>query len=198
MSKQWIITTEKYLDQTEIAALRKVIEKAKLYSQSRGRQRGVRDHAIIELALGTGLRVAEISDLKIEDLHLRREASLIVRSGKGGKMREVRFSSRLKDIIKDYLDYRDSNSDYLFYTGHSDKMSVSALQQVFKKYAREAGLSEKYSIHCCRHSYAVNLFAASGYNLKLVQHQLGHASITTSSVYLSVQNEQLNDAVEKL
>jgi site-specific recombinase XerD len=198
MSKQWIITTEKYLDQAEIAQLRKVIEKAKLYAQSHGRQRGVRDHAIIELALGTGLRVSEISDLKVEDLHLKREASLIVRSGKGGKMREVRFSSRLKDIIKDYLNYRDSTSEYAFYTGHSDKMSVSALQQVFKKYAREAGLSEKYSIHACRHSYAVLLFAASGYNLKLVQHQLGHASITTSSVYLSVQNEELNEAVEKL
>lgn len=198
MSKQWIITTEKFLDQAEMALLRKIIEKAMLYAKSRGRQRGVRDHAIIELALGTGLRVSEISDLRIEDLHLKREASLIVRCGKGGKMREVRFSSRLKEIIKDYLEYRESNSEYLFYTGHSDKMSVSALQQVFKKYAQEAGLSEKYSIHACRHSYAVALFAASGYNLKLVQHQLGHASITTSSVYLSVQNEQLNEAVEKL
>lgn len=198
MSKQWIITTEKYLDTTEIAQLRKVIEKAKLYAQSRGRQRGVRDHAIIELALGTGLRVSEISDLKVEDLTLKREASLIVRSGKGGKMREVRFSSRLKDIIKDYLDYRDSNSEYVFYTGHSDKMSVSALQDVFKKYAKEAELSEKYSIHACRHSYAVALFAASGYNLKLLQRQMGHASITTSSVYLSVQNEELYEAVEKL
>jgi site-specific recombinase XerD len=127
-----------------------------------------------------------------------REASLIVRCGKGGKMREVRFSSRLKDIIKDYIDYRDSNSEYLFYTGHSDKMSNSALQQVFKKYAREAGLSEKYAIHCCRHSYAVNLYSASGHNLKIIQRQLGHASITTSSVYLSVQEEELTEAVEKL
>ncbi|MDZ7796962.1 MAG: tyrosine-type recombinase/integrase [Candidatus Marinimicrobia bacterium] len=173
MSKTWIITTEKYLNATEIAKLRKVIEKAKLYAKSRGRQRGVRDHAIIELALGTGLRVSEISELKVEDLTLKREASLIVRNGKGGKMREVRFSSRLKDIIKEHLDYRDSNSEYVFYTGHSDKMSVSALQQVFKKYAREAGLSEKYSIHACRHSYAVSLFAASGYNLKLLQRQMG-------------------------
>lgn len=198
MSKIWIITTEKYLDSEEIAKLRKVIEKAKLYAQSRGRQRGVRDHAIIELALGTGLRVSEISDLKVQDVTLKREASLIVRSGKGNRMREVRFSSRLKDILKSYLEYRENKSEYVFYTGHSDKMSVSALQDVFKKYAKEAGLSEKYSIHCCRHSYAVALFAASGYNLKLVQHQLGHASITTSSVYLSVQNEQLNEAVEKL
>ena len=198
MSKQWIITTEKYLDATEIAQLRKVIEKAKLYAQSRGRQRGVRDHAIIELALGTGLRVSEISDLKIEDLHLKREASLIVRSGKGNRMREVRFSSRLKDILKSYLDYRESNSEYVFYTGHSDKMSVSALQDVFKKYAREAGLSEKYSIHACRHSYALTIYKASGHNLRVVQTQLGHASISTSAVYLSAVDDDIIEAVEKL
>ena len=198
MSKQWIITTEKFLDKEEIAKLKEVIEKAMLYAKSRGRQRAVRDHAIIELALGTGLRVSEISNLKIEDLNLRREASLIVRCGKGGKMREVRFSSRLKDIIKDYLDYRDSNSEYVFYTGHSDKMSVSALQDVFKKYAREAGLSEKYSIHACRHSHALAIYKASGHNLRVLQAQLGHASISTSAVYLSAVDDDIKEAVEKL
>jgi len=50
----------------------------------------------------------------------------------------------------------------------------------------------------CKYTYKVNLFSASGHNLKIIQRQLGHASITTSSVYLSVQEEELNEAVEKL
>ena len=77
-------------------------------------------------------------------------------------------------------------------------MSVSVLQDVFKKYAREAGLSEKYSIHACRHSHALAIYKASGHNLRVVQTQLGHASISTSAVYLSAVGDDIIEAVEKL
>jgi len=77
-------------------------------------------------------------------------------------------------------------------------MSISAIQIVFKKMARKTGLSRRYSIHSLRHTHATELYKASGYNLRLVQQQLGHSNITTTSVYAAVMNKDLEKAVENL
>jgi site-specific recombinase XerD len=69
---------------------------------------------------------------------------------------------------------------------------------VFKKLARLAGISKHHSIHSLRNTYTTNLYRASGYNLRLVQKQLGHSNITTTTVYSDVISKDLEDAVEKL
>ena len=196
---KWTMTNEKFLDEQEIKQLQQAIEKAMLYAKKKGRQLAVRDYTILELALGTGLRVSEISNLKVDDLNLKKgQNSLIVRHGKGDKIRQVRFSSRLKDIIVGYLDYRDKDSEYLFYSERQEKMTTSAIQRVFKKWAKKAGLLERYSIHSLRHTYATMLYRSSDYNLRMVQKQLGHSSPSISAIYIDVIDEDLEDAVEKL
>ena len=149
--------------------------------------------------MGTGLRVSEMANLKVEDIHFRKgQNSLTVRDGKGSKDRVVAFNNRLKSLIQEYFDYRFSKSPYLFYSERGDKMTRFGISKVFKKMALEAGLSSHHSIHTLRHTYATNLYKASGYNLRLVQKQLGHSNITTTTVYSDVLSKDLEDAVENL
>jgi len=122
---------------------------------------------------------------------------LIVRHGKGDKSRVVKFSSKLKILILEYIDYRDKDSEYLFPSERQNYMSSNGIQKVFKKWAKQAGLPARYSIHSCRHFYATALLKVSK-NLRLVQMQCGHASPQTTTVYAQVLDEEIDEAVEKL
>ena len=196
---RWILTHEKYLDEAQVAQLRTVIEEAMLRGRRRGFYLPVTDYTILELALGTGLRVSEISDLKVSDLNLKKGQNLlIVRHGKGGSMRQVKFSSKLTLILQNYLNYRNRNTEHVFYSERQDKMTISAIQRIFKKYAKKAGLPQHYSIHCLRHTYGTLLYKRSGHNLRMVQKQLGHNSPVTTAVYADIFDEDLEDALENL
>ena len=198
MSSQWIMSFEKLMSETEVKALRAVLEAGAIVAKSKAHQGPVRDQCIVELALKTGLRVSEISQLKLEDIDLKRGGnSLIVRHGKGDKSRVVKFSSKLKILILEYIDYRDKDSEYLFPSERQNYMSSNGIQKVFKKWAKQAGLPARYSIHSCRHFYATALLKVSK-NLRLVQMQCGHASPQTTTVYAQVLDEEIDEAVEKL
>ncbi len=192
----WTLDPGKFLAPDEVRLLRKTLSDAATVARARGAQAAVRDQLIIELGLGTGLRVSEISNLKVDDLYLKKgQNTLHVRNGKGGKPRTVQFSAGLKNLIRGYLDYRKSGSDYLFSSQRNPRMSPSGLQQVFKRWAAKAGLPKRYSIHSLRHSYATRLHKASGYNLRLVQKQLGHSSVSTTQVYADVLSEDVTKAL---
>ncbi len=196
---QWIVTPDKFLTDDESKRLRKACEEAAIIAKSKGNQMAVRNRLIIELALGTGLRVSELANLKVEDIHIRKgQNSLTVNNGKGGKDRVVGFNNKLKLLTQEYLDYRISRSPYLFPSERGDKMTRFGIGGVFKTMAAKAGLNPKHSIHTLRHTYATNLYKASGYNLRMVQKQLGHSSITTTTVYSDVLNQDLTDALENL
>ena len=138
--------------------------------------------------------------MKIDDLHLGKgQNTLIVRNGKGGKDRVIGFNSKLKSLIQEYLDYRVNESPYLFHSERGEKMTRFGIGRVFKTIAEKTGVvAPHHSIHSLRHTYATNLYKASGYNLRLVQKQLGHSSITTTSVYSDVINKDLDEALENM
>ena len=183
----------------ESKKLRRMCEEAAIIAKSKGNQLAVRNRLIIEMALGTGLRVSELANLKIGDIHIRKgQNSLIVNNGKGDKDRVVGFNNKLKTLIQEYLDYRKSMSSYLFASERGEKMTRFGVGRVLKTMAAKAGLDSKHSIHTLRHTYATNLYKASGYNLRMVQKQLGHSSITTTTVYSDVLNQDLTDALENL
>ena len=176
LTMNWILTPDKFLTEEEIQKLRKTCREAATVAKSRGVQAPVRDALIIEFALGTGLRVSEMANLNVEDLYLKRgQSSIHVKNGKGGKDRVVDIGLNLKKRIREFLDYRTRDSSYLFPSERGERMTRSGIQQVFKKWAKKAGISARYSIHSLRHTYATNLYKASGYNLRLVQRQLGHS-----------------------
>ena len=197
MAKQWLITPDKYLSTSETKQLTKTIDDAAILAKSKGRFAPVRDNAIIHLALGTGLRVSELTSLKVDHIHFKRGSNqIVVYKGKGDKNRIVTINNNLKSIIQQYMDYHPSV--YLFPSERGEQLTRSGIQQIFKKWANKAGLPQRYSIHSLRHTYATNLYKASGYNLRLVQKQLGHSSISTTQVYADTFDEDLEIAVEKL
>lgn len=196
---QWIVSPEKYLAEDEVCRLRRTLRDASALARSKGSQAPVRDQLIIELGLGTGLRVSELAHLKVEDLYLKKgQNSLLVRNGKGGKAWVVQFGARLKQLVKQYLEYHKSNSAYLFPSQRRRRMTSSGLQLTFKRWARKAGLPRRYSIHSLRHTYAVRLYKVSSYNLRLVQKQLGHSSVSTTQIYAAVVDSDVDQAVANL
>ena len=199
MPKQWIITPDKYLSELEIKKLITTLNNASTLAKSKGNIAPVRDSAIIQFAIGSGLRVAELSNLKTEHLHFQRGSNqIVVYNGKGNKDRIVTINNKLKKLIQEYINYLQPKSEYLFPSERGEQLTRSGIQQIFKKWAKLAGLPQRFSIHSLRHTYATNLYKASGFNLRLVQKQLGHSNISTTQVYADTFDEDLENAVEKL
>jgi len=188
---------------------KKLLETARCRAETakvRGHKVPVRDYFIIDLALSTGLRVMEIARLNCGDVFFQdNTSSLLVRNGKGGKKRLVRFNGFLKHHFLEYLQWKQSvdestgSGDPLFLSSNTrSHMSMRALQKVFKRTAARAGLSPHFSFHCLRHTYACHLYKASGYNLRLVQKQLGHSSIQITEVYADVMEPDIQGALTRL
>jgi len=202
----WVLDRSKYLSRREakwlIKTARHLAETGLLYDH----KTPVRDYFIIHLALETGLRVMEIAQLNCGDIHIdEKTGSLIVRKGKGGKKRLVRFNSKFKRHYDEYLKWKQDGdeligpNDPLLRSSHTGgHMTSRALEKAFKRVAAKANLPKHYSIHCLRHTYACQLYKASGYNLRLVQKQLGHSNSRTTEVYADVMNPDLAKSLEKL
>ena len=195
----WIMTPDKFLSDKEHKTLMKTLEDSAEVAAMKGRKKPIRDCMIIDLALNSGLRVSEISNLKVDDLHITKgNSQIFVRDGKGRKSRLVMISKDLRRSIKKFLTTQLAMNSYLFKTERSSKMSSTAIQKVFKFWAKKAGLPSNHSIHSCRHTYAVRLYKSSGNNLRLVQKQLGHSSVSTTQVYADVVDSDTQEAVDKL
>ena len=110
----------------------------------------------------------------------------------------VQFGVGLKNILLEYLEYRDTESEYLFASERQEFMSVSALQKVFKKAALAADLPTRYSFHTLRHTFCTMLYKASGYNLRLVSLMAGHSSPNTTAVYAAVVNPDIEKAFQEM
>ena len=202
---QWTLRASKFLTTKEIRKLRERLTKRKEIAERKGNRVAVRDWFVIDLALSTGLRVQEIADLKCGDISANDNLCyLFVNNGKGHKKRVVCFNGDFKKHFLDYLQWKQkigegtNQEDPLIVSsnthGHLTKM---ALQQVFYRSAKRAGI-QGHSIHHLRHTYASHLYKASGFNLRLVQKQLGHSSIKTTEVYADVFSEDMEKALERL
>ncbi|MFC1555288.1 tyrosine-type recombinase/integrase [candidate division KSB1 bacterium] len=195
---QWTLTPDKYLNEEEVKRLTKVCSDASDLAERRGYWIAVRDWMIIDLTLNTGLRVQEVSDLKVSNLFLNyNESSLVVESGKGGKRRVVRFGPKTKTHLKKYLESQEPSSQFLFCSSRGEKLTRSALQKIFKKWAKRAELPSHHSFHSMRHYHACHLYKISKNNLRLVQQQLGHASVNTTTVYAQVMDEDAEEAFNR-
>ncbi len=205
-SFNWVLDPGKCLSKREAG---KLLRTAKLSAEkaiTKGHRIAYRDYFIINLAISTGLRVMEMAQLNCGDLYLDGKAFFVlVRKGKGNKRRLVQISHQLEKHCQEYLMWKqaigeptDSIAPLILSSNTKHYMTTRALQNVFKKIAARGNLSPHYSIHCLRHTYACLLYKASNYNLRLVQKQLGHASIKTTQVYADVMAPDAARAVERL
>ena len=201
--RKWTLDRQKFLSEVEVKKLRRVVEDKALADLQKGRTTWPRFWMVIDLAIGAGLRVSEIANLKVDNLYLNTREPRMRVTGKGNRTRDVFISRDLMKHLSDFLEWKkvmnestDSNA-YLLMSSHDKPYSTRTLQYAFKVSLKEAGLPSYYSIHACRHSYGTYLYQKTK-NLRLVQKQLGHSSITTTTVYADVPLEETLEAVNGL
>ncbi|MES1042576.1 tyrosine recombinase XerS [Peribacillus simplex] len=164
-----------------------------------------RDFAILSLFLGSGIRVNELSNLRLRDLDFEGKQIHVLR--KGGKKDVVAVSPPSMQDIKDYLAvrterYRGSNDDtaYVFLTrvnNGATPLSNRAIEALVKKYTKAFKSNKSMSPHKLRHTYGTNLMEQSG-DIHLLMTQLGHTSTTTAALYTNPEQEKAKKAAKKL
>ena len=144
-------TAPKWLTKREQYALVRAVQKANR----------PRDEALIVLMLHTGLRVGEVSNLRLGDMAISpRKGEIIVRGGKGDKFRTVPLNSNVRNALKAYLSARPSvNHDYLFVRQKGKRLRPPGIYYLVKKYGYEARI-ENISPHTLRHTFGKNLVDA--------------------------------------
>ena len=144
----------------------------------------LKHRAILTLTYSAGLRLNEVSNLKITDVDSKRMMLRIVQA-KGFKDRYGVLSPVALDLLRDYWK-RYRPSIYLFQAKNKQPLSCRTIQQVFKNSLCKAGIQKQVGIHSLRHSFATHLME-QGVSLPIIQQLLGHKSLKTTSVYLHVQ-----------
>ncbi len=155
---------------------------------------GARDLAVLELLYSTGMRVGELSGLKVKDLDL---ANAIVRVfGKGSKERIVPVGSKAVDAAGAYLAVRTQDSEWLFTNDKGGQLDQRMVRFLVDKQVKAACLSKNISPHSLRHSFATHLLN-HGADLRSVQELLGHSNLTTTQIYTHVTTERLKEIYKK-
>ena len=155
---------------------------------------GLRDRTMIELMYASGLRVSELVTLKTVYLSLD-EGALRV-TGKGSKERLVPFGAEAHAWVRRYLAeargaiLKGQSSDALFVTARGGPMTRQMFWTLIKNHARKAGIDAPLSPHTLRHAFATHLLN-HGADLRAVQMLLGHADISTTTIYTHVARERL-------
>jgi site-specific recombinase XerD len=149
-----------------------------------GAVRNLKWRTVIMTIYATGLRVSEVTRLKVGDIDSQRMA-LRVEQGKGQKDRFVMLSPRLLDHLRDY--WRVGRPQPWLFPGHHGigHLSVSAVQLVCQQARRDAGIQKAVTPHLLRHTFATHLLEA-GCDLRTIQVMMGHRSLSTTAIYLRV------------
>ena len=167
-----------------------------LHSPNTGQVLGLRDRAMLELMYATGLRISEIINLKLEDLHLT--MGTLQTLGKGHKERIVPVGDEAIKWINRYLEearpklLKQKRSNYLFLNFHGNNLTRQGVWKKLKPEVRKAGIQKNITPHTLRHSFATHILE-NGADLRIVQELLGHADISTTQIYTHLSNKQLAD-----
>jgi site-specific recombinase XerD len=181
----------KSLDRKQWHRLERIVEQAK------GIQ-GIRNRCIILLLYHTGLRAGELAALFLSDITLgERSGQVIVRRGKGNKVRRIPINADARAVIRDYLQVRPSCERQNFLIGQrGEPLSANAIYDIVVKYGRLAGLDE-VTPHTLRHTFARTLLA-SGTSINDVADLLGHSSLDTTRIYTKASETDLAIVVARL
>lgn len=162
-----------------------------------------RDLAIISLILATGLRIAEVASINLDDLTMKDRIVRVVR--KGNKEKLIDFSLRAAEDLERYIAIRDSryqpnkSQKALFLTNQQkpgQTMTKRAMQDLIEKYAKAFGKS-LLTAHKLRHSFATRYYAKYG-DLAKLQELMGHSDIKTTMIYTHVLNDELKATIDEI
>lgn len=155
---------------------------------------GLRDRAIFELMYATGLRVSEVVNLRMDQLHLT--LNLLQVTGKGDKERIVPISPQAVDWVQQYLTrsrprlVRMQPPATVFVNFHGATLTRQGIWKNLKAYIDAIGITKNVTPHTLRHSFATHLLE-NGADLRVVQELLGHADISTTQIYTHLSNQKL-------
>lgn len=162
---------------------------------------GERNRAIIETLYSCGLRVSELTTLKISDLFF--DEGFIKVTGKGDKQRFVpigpltqKYINLYKDHVRDYMKIEAAFKDILFLNRRGRQLSRAMIFTIVKSLGEKAKIQKKISPHSFRHSFATHLLE-NGADLRSIQMMLGHESITTTEIYMHVDKTHLNNVMRQ-
>ncbi|WP_121811919.1 site-specific tyrosine recombinase XerD [Mucilaginibacter kameinonensis] len=162
---------------------------------------GMRNKAILETLYGSGLRVSELTELKLSNLYL--DIEFIKVTGKGNKERLVPIGSEAIKALKLWIEnvrvhnpIKKGEEDYVFLNRRGTRLSRQIIFLTIKDLVEIVGLKKKISPHTFRHSFATHL-VEGGADLRAVQEMLGHESITTTEIYTHLDREYLKSTINQ-
>jgi integrase/recombinase XerD len=154
----------------------------------------VRNYHIVALLLNTGLRISELTNIKLTDIFLGKNKLRVI--GKGNKQRIIPINEVAIEIIQDAIKNRENygyalnvlESQYLFLSKKSEKLDTGTIERIFNKY------SNKITPHVARHVFATN-FLESGGDIRSLQQILGHSNLSTTSIYTHPSESSLMNSM---
>jgi integrase/recombinase XerD len=186
LTAKQMLRVPKTLSEAQVEAL--------LHAPEVGEPLGLRDRAMLELMYASGLRVSELVGLRTFELSLPDQVLRV--QGKGSKERLLPFGDVAADWLRPYLAearpaiLAGQLSEDLFVTARGARMTRVMFWVLVKKYAQRAGITAPLSPHTLRHAFATHLLN-HGADLRVVQLLLGHADISTTTIYTHVARERL-------
>ncbi|KOR95122.1 site-specific tyrosine recombinase XerD [Geobacillus stearothermophilus] len=163
---------------------------------------GLRDKAMLELLYATGMRVSELVQLNLSDVHLT--MGFVRCYGKGRKERIVPIGRMAIEALAHYLErgrpqlvnLRRRATEALFLNHYGQRLTRQGFWKILKRLAKEAGIEKELTPHTLRHSFATHLLE-NGADLRAVQELLGHADISTTQMYTHVTKTRLKDVYKQ-
>ncbi len=159
---------------------------------------GHRNRAIIEMFFSCGLRVSELTNLKLSDLYLKERFIRVM--GKGSKERLVPISDRAIEELEFWFDdrrrmtIRPGEEDYVFLNRRGHHLTRTMILIMIKRQGEIAGIRKTISPHTLRHSFATALLRG-GADLRVIQELLGHSDIGTTEIYTHMDDESLRQEI---
>lgn len=155
----------------------------------------LRNVLVIELLFSTGMRVSELSKLRIDSIDLKSNNIYIF--GKGSKERIMCLANKkVSKLISQYLTIRNSSSKYLFVNKLGNVYSEQSIRNMVDSYAKAAGVEPHITPHMFRHTFATALLDED-VNIRYIQQLLGHSSIVTTQIYTHISTNKIRHILEE-
>ena len=162
---------------------------------------GVRDIAILELLYGSGMRISELIELNLDDVHLT--MGFVRVFGKGGKERIVPLGRSALQACSNYINEArpkllttNLKTDALIINQRGKRLTRQGVWKLLKQHAEEANIQQELTPHVLRHSFATHLIE-NGADLRAVQELLGHSDISTTQIYTHISKKRLSEVYKQ-